>query len=433
MSRGRKFLAAVPPLLVGASVAGAAETSAGLLLYSTDGFLPALTLILTVETGAMALGLWSGTLQVGEGVVEQVRRRWLFALVTFAVAAAFSTGMTFMEELLTGGMGQGLGLALLGSLPLFALGSLLGAMARPRAGLGLPTASVGVPSVLGLALGFLVTGGMLLPNMAPYTLYLVFLTVLSGGALLQGWVLDEQPASRFLAGEWTPRGEVRMEVRTLGRRGEVRKVLLEAGRIRGAEDLEGAPAREWEKAVLAALKGEAGEPGPVLYVGGGSGTLARILTREYLEPRIVVLEGSDALVRLAREHLHPFLGWRHVELRVGEMWDLLREVDETFSLVVVDTGALPWQGRLPAVPEAGWSDLARVAGEVGSVVLGGIGSEGEPGLVPLDAFMNRASERFTRVGFYQGDSGGFLLLAGPQAPSWSPALPGFRLMGEKEG
>ena len=84
----------VPPLVVGASAAGAAEMSAGLLLYSAEGFLPALTLILTVETGAFALGLWSGSLQTQRGAVEGIRIRWLFSLVTFAVAAAFSCDVT---------------------------------------------------------------------------------------------------------------------------------------------------------------------------------------------------------------------------------------------------------------------------------------------------------------------------------------------------
>lgn len=431
MMRSRRLLSAVPPLLVGVAVAGAAEISAGLLLYSTDGFLPALTLILTVEAGALALGLWTGTLQLGEGAVEQVRRRWLFVLVTFAVAAAFSTAMTFMEGLLTGGIGQGLGLALLGSLPLFALGSLLGAMARPGGEGALPTATIGVPSVLGLALGFLLTGGVLLPNMAPYTLYLVFLTSLSGSALLQGWVLDQGPSNRLLALEWTPRGEVKVEIRARG--GRASKVLLEAGRIRGAEDLQGGPEREWERGVLTALKEGGREPGSVLYVGGGSGTVARILTREYLEPRIVIVEGEEALVRLAREHLHPFPGWRSVELHLGEVWAVLAEMDEAFPLVMVDSGIFPSLGRLPAVGEAGWWELARLAGSAGCVVVGGIGSDGAPGPVPLDAFTIAASRAFAGATLYQGHPEGFLLLRGPGSPPWPPDLPGFRVAPVKEG
>jgi hypothetical protein len=40
--------------IVGAAVA---EVSATLLLYSEEGFLPALTLVLTLETGALGLGM----------------------------------------------------------------------------------------------------------------------------------------------------------------------------------------------------------------------------------------------------------------------------------------------------------------------------------------------------------------------------------------
>jgi hypothetical protein len=418
---------------VGVAVAGATEISAGLLLYSTDGFLPALTLILTVETGALALGLWTGTLHLGGGAVEQVRRRWLFVLVTFAVAAAFSTGMTFMEALLTGGIGQGLGLALLGSLPLFALGSLLGAMARLRAEGALPTASIGVPSVLGLALGFLLTGGILLPNLAPYTLYLVFLTSLSGAALLQGWVLEQGASNQLLGLEWTPRGDVKVEIRPRSRGGGGSKVILEAGRIRGGEDLEGGPERAWERAVLAALKQTGREAGPILYVGGGSGTVARILAREYLSPGIVIVEGQEALVRLARKHLHPFPGWSSVDLRLGEVWPVLAEMDGAFSVVLVDAGILPSQGRLPAMGKEGWSELARLADPAGCVVLGGIGSEGDPGRIPLEAFTDRASSVFSRVAFYQGEGEGFLLLSGPEAPGWPQDLPGFRVVALKEG
>jgi len=187
VTRVSRFLGVVPPLLVGLAAAGAVEMSAGLLLYSAEGFLPALTLILTVELGAFAFGLWSGSAPGGGGGVEGLRKRWLFSLVTFALAAAFSAGMVFLDELLSSGLGQGLGLALLGSLPLFALGSLLGGMAA----VSTPSVEqVGLPAIVGTMLGFLLTGAIFLPNMAPYTLYLLCLSCLSGGALLQGAVLD---------------------------------------------------------------------------------------------------------------------------------------------------------------------------------------------------------------------------------------------------
>jgi len=413
-------------------MAAAAEMSASILLYSTDGFLPALTLILTLEAGAVALGLWSGTFQVGKGAVEEVRRRWLFTLVTFAIAAAFSTGMTFMESLLTGGVGQGLGLALLGSFPLFALGSLLGAMVRLGGRATPVAAAVGVPSVAGLSLGFLLTGGLLLPNMAPYTLYLVCLTALSGGALLQGWVLDARPPVRVLESRWTARGEIRVEERVGGRDGDTRRILLEGGRVRGCEDLAGGSGRAWEGAVLTVLKEEEGNSWPILYLGGGSGTLIRILSRETAEREVVVIEGSEELTQVARAHLHPFPGWRKAQLLVGDPWALMRGLDGPYPLILLDCGLLPALGTLPVVPDEAWGELGRLAGIGGRVVLGGLGEDGPLGDVPLAALMERALQAFQRTTWYRGEGGAFLLLSGPETPPWPEDLSGFRVEARKE-
>jgi hypothetical protein len=413
-------------------MAGAAEMSAGLLLYSTDGFLPALTLILTVETGALALGLWSGTVHLGDGVVEEVRRRWLFVMVSFALAAVLSTGMTFQEELLTGGVGQGLGLAFLGSLPLFALGSLLGAMGRPSGPGMLPAASVGLPSVVGVALGFLLSGWLLLPHMAPYTVYLVFLTALSGGALLQGWVLEGRPSRQLLGRCWTARGEVKVEEWTSSGGGVSRKVLLEEGRIRGVEEPGGRVGRAWERAVLSTLARDHLNPGSLLYLGGGSGTLARLLLQDFPQTRIVVVEGSDELVTMAREHLHPFPEWRKVHLLIGDPWTSIEGLDGTFPLIMVDSGLLPALGHLPSLPREGFRALSELAGSAGTVVLGGLGPDGFPNRAPLDAFMESASEAFSSVLYFQGGEGGFLLLSGRDAPPWSPAPPGFEVAGLRE-
>lgn len=426
MSRLRALLGLVPPLLVGASVAGAAEMSAGLLLYSAEGFLPALTLILTVETAALAVGLWSGTLQLGASPVEQVRRRWLFSLVTFAIAAAVSAAMTFVEDLLTGGMGQGLGLAFLGSLPLFALGSLLGVMARSGEAAVLPSAYVGIPAVVGLAVGFLVTGGFLLPNMAPYTLYLTCLTALSGGALLQGWVLDGGLTVRLLDQRWTSRGELTVEERVWGADGTAQRVVLENGRVRGAEGMDGAPGREWEGVVLDALREEGKHPGPVLYLGGGSGTLARVLCGVFPGVRIVVVEESEDLVLTARKHLHPFPEWGAFELHLGDPWTFLGEIAEGFPLILIDGGGLPVLGYQPVVPAESWKELRRVAGPAGRVVLGGVASGGGATRVPTEAFLERASEEFPGAAYHEGREEGFFLMSGPDAPPWPAALQGFQ-------
>ena len=125
------------------------------------------------------------------------------------------------------GVGQGVGLGFLGGLPLFSLGALLGSMGQDRRdeGVGLP--EVGVPSVLGAAAGVFLAGTVLIPNAAPYSLYLFCLVVLSGGALLHGWVLDARPTTVVLARTPGPTGELRVERRALGARRQEIMVLLE--------------------------------------------------------------------------------------------------------------------------------------------------------------------------------------------------------------
>ena len=210
MTNPRRMFAFLPAFLAGVAGAVALETSAGLLLYNDDGLLPALTLILVVQIGALALGLWSAPIPVGGGAVEQIRRRWLFCLMTFAMASAVAAGLNFRTDLAGTGLAQGTGLGFLGALPLFSVGTLLGAMARPDDMGRLPGTPVGPAAVLGAAMGFLLAGVILIPQLAPHTLYLFCLVTLSGGALLQGWVLDGRVAVEVVAGAQGRNGEIKI-------------------------------------------------------------------------------------------------------------------------------------------------------------------------------------------------------------------------------
>ena len=99
-----------------------------------------------------------------------------------------------------------------------------------------PFPPVGPPAVLGMAIGFLLAGSVLLPHAAPYTIYLACMVALSGGALLQGWVLDGYPSVEVLEIVSAPTGDLRVERRAVGRPHRELRVLLEGGRVRGAED-----------------------------------------------------------------------------------------------------------------------------------------------------------------------------------------------------
>ncbi len=431
MRRLRAVLTGAPPFLVGSGVAAAVSVSAGLLLYSEEGLIGALTLILTVETLALALGLWLGGGSPEDSLVEGLRRRWLFSLVCFTVAAAYSAGLEFLGGLAGSALGQGLGLGLLGSLPLFALGSLLGFTARSREEMGGAVQGVGAPALVGLAVGFLLTGLVLAPRLAPASVYLLWMVILSAGALLQGRALDRGELREVQARARTPFGEVRVEDRTVERGGEKVRALLENDRLRGLEGPRGELERAWERSVLAALRGatrgSVPHLSPVLYLGGGSGTLARHLQGDLPGVDIHLLERNPALPEMAREHLHPWEGWQSVRLQTGDPRTLLQGLKEEYPVGLVDAGVLPWLGPVPVLDEEEWRLLRGALHDRGTLVMGGIPGPGERGDLPLKRLQARGSRWFSRVALYEWDQEVFLLFQGPEAPPWSPALPPFRL------
>jgi hypothetical protein len=367
----RRGFGLLPPFLVGLVAALVLETSAGLLLYADEGLLPALTLILTIELGAMGLGLWSGSLPVGGGVVEKVRRRWLLSLFALALAAALAAGLSFMGRLPRTGLGQGVGLGFLGALPLFSIGSLLGALSGPDESGRRSLPSVGAPATLGAAVGFLLAGAILLPNTAPYTLYLFCLVTLSGGALVQGWVMDGNPSVEVLEILGGPTGELRAERRVTGSPRREVIVLLEGGRLRGAEDEEGRPARVWESAVLEGLGREVPWPESVLCLGGGSGTFARVLSKRSPQTRIHVLERSGELVTLARSRFAEWENWESVGLQIGEPLRAPLAPKGPFSLIVLDCGVLPTLGGAPFLEDSGWRLISEALLPGGVLAMGG--------------------------------------------------------------
>lgn len=184
----RNTLGGAPAFVVGFAAGASGTVAVALLLYSGPGLLRSLTLIVAIELGAFGLGLgMSESSREWSNAVESLRRRWLFALVAFLGAAGFALAWVFFTGFGASPMTQGLGLALLAGLPLYAGGRLLRGISTVRRMAGLT--GDGALASLGAAGGVLATGMGALSGVGVPSFALFLLVLLSGAARLQGWVL----------------------------------------------------------------------------------------------------------------------------------------------------------------------------------------------------------------------------------------------------
>ncbi len=197
-----------PALLVGAAAAIAAEVAVVVLLYAGPGFMRSLTTVLAVEGAALAAGLHSAhTLSAinHSDLVERLRRRWLLCLGAFAAAAMFGTLWSLMESLGEGRLGQGVGLALLAGLPLFACGAVLGGMAAAaESDVPVRLPRPGASAALGAGLGFVITGALLPRAPIPASLLVGCLVLLSASGMMYGVMLGERFGAPTGLGDVTP-------------------------------------------------------------------------------------------------------------------------------------------------------------------------------------------------------------------------------------
>lgn len=178
------------PAFVAGLAAGASGTVAvALLLYTGEGLLRSLTIIVAIELGAFGLGLRvNGQPQDWDLAVEFLRKCWLFALMTFLAAAGFALVWALFSGFGASRPTQALGLALLAALPLYACGRLLAGIGAVRTMAGLT--GDGTLASIGAAVGVLVTGLGALIGVGVPSFVLFMLVILSGAALLQGRVLQ---------------------------------------------------------------------------------------------------------------------------------------------------------------------------------------------------------------------------------------------------
>ena len=184
----RKGLGWAPAFVAGFGAGASGTVAVGLLLYSGEGLLRSLALIVATALGAFSLGLGTGGPPSDwNQALESLRRRWLFVLVAFAAAAGFAFVWDVFAAFGGSATTQALGLALLAGLPLYACGHLLRGIYAARMMAGLT--GDGALASLGAAAGVLVTGLGALTRVGVPSFVLFLIVILSGTARLQGWVL----------------------------------------------------------------------------------------------------------------------------------------------------------------------------------------------------------------------------------------------------
>lgn len=357
----------VPAFVVGLSSAVAAEVAIGILLYAGPGFVRSLTILLTVEAGALAAGLWMPYPEPEPA--DGLRRRWLFTMSAFLAATVFGTVWTVMPELGTGSLGQGLGLAMLAGLPLYACGALFGGLAheaeavdrraRPR------LAAVGA---FGAAAGFAMTGFLLPRAPTPSSLLVGCLVFLSLGGMAYGATRLAHGRRRLVAQGCLGPPPVRVEERVAPGKDEVEWLLLEGDVVRAVRRADDAipvsSGLAWDLELTVAFEPSGPEPWRALYVGGGASEAPAEALRRNPAAEVTVLERAHCVVELGRSHFATGSGapgagadaataGEGVRVLTGNVEDHLRALEGDFDLIVVDGRALDAVGGLSALSTDG--------------------------------------------------------------------------------
>jgi hypothetical protein len=201
----KRLVAWTSVFVVGGTTAVVGHLAIGILLFEDGRMFQALTVILGVEWGALALGLGSAVHR-DASALDSLRRRWVLLLAATTFAAGFVLVWTWGDGLEGTPLTQGAGLALLGGLPLYTSGLVLRALSvlseRSQSPFG-----VAGPAALGACTGILFTGTVGITKLGAPSLLLLSMMLLSALALAQGWLFEDQTSAGGVARSEGGRGE----------------------------------------------------------------------------------------------------------------------------------------------------------------------------------------------------------------------------------
>jgi len=230
-------------------------------------------------------------------------------------------------------------------------------------------------AALGAAFGFMITGVLLTRVPTPASLLIGCLVLLSAGGMIYGIVLGQQAQVDVRAARVSRGGDIRVEDRRVDELKLGVRYLLEDDHVRQRVILTGEGALPWDLLIGKALMPEEDHPWRVLLVGGGASTLPRILREERTTSTIEVLERTGAVVELGRDYFDTELRSGSTEresVRIGNLEDLLADLQGPFDLVIVDTSALAPLGGSSALSKLAHTKLLSVLGTSGVIAWGPI-------------------------------------------------------------
>jgi len=370
----------MPPFLVGASAAVAAEVAAAVLVYSGPGLVRSLTAVLAASALALAFGLWSAPT---EGL-DRLRRRWVFALFAFMIATGYVGAWSMVDALGRAWWGQGVGLAVLAGLPMYAAGTVLGGLASAEHATGSRGLGVGAAAAFGAAVGAVLTGALLPRTPMPASVLISCMVMLSLGGMVFGALSDTSETVVVRDERGADAGVVRVEDRTDEMGERERRFILEGGHVRRRLTLSDGRTTPWDVALARALMPGPEDPWRILAVGAGVSSLAQSMTREHVSCTIDVLERSPDVVALGREHFDTDLeagASDRVRLGVGNLEDLVKAVRNRYDLVLVDSAALGPLGGGRGLSREARGRLVQAVGTGGVLAWGPTAPE--PGLPEL--------------------------------------------------
>ncbi len=374
----------VPALLVGLCAAIAAEVAVASLLYSGPGLLRSLTVVLAVEAAALGAGLWTAPGRRPD-LMEALRRRWILGLGAFLLATLFSAFWSVVTAVGGTALGQGLGLAFMAALPMYAIGGILGTLGTAaEAEASGSSRMVAGPAGLGAALGFAATGAFLPQTISPASLLLVSLVLLSGAGVVYGLLPHALGTVQVRACRLSGIDEVRVEDHFLATGEPSARVLLEGKRLRRWVLPGDGAAEAWDVTACAQLLASGAGPEAILLIGGGVSTVPAVALRERPTLRIDILERSLCVVEMGKEHFETGLTDSddgRVVLHVGNLEEVLAAHPGPYGLVVLDTAALAPDEASALSPGFGASVIERVSSD-GYLILGPGDPPGEGWVMP---------------------------------------------------